>query len=1505
MSGATCTDRTPDGSLMFVLPVGKSPQNATASMRDTYDRALQEQMEPKWITTEESLALSCRNSTEVFVCDPFRGPAFEHLIGIGCRVVGPLSMALCIQEHQSLPRRPNPLYSLSFRGIVVTATALSTQEREKVQTRVQLMGGNFVSALTSSVTHLVAGEVGSKKYHVAVGLKLPVMQPKWVNLFWEKEQRTLSHASSDAYDHLRLPAFKGLTITLSQVSPAERKVLQALVESNGGKYSGQLKNKDTTHVVLLHGTGNKYKHGQAWHLHCVNVRWLYDSAQAGYALDESLYAVKPQGATKSTPNSFVEGPTPSFDVSAIEKSNVVSCLEETTNINVSDMSRATQRDPVDEIDVEKLSSCCGQFLDGCCVLLWGFAPEKLDKMRRVVNACGGVRFNEYAEEVTHVVVAEGANISELKKTIAKQGGLPYLVSAQWFAESCVLGILQKIDTYLLVKAAPKPSIVESPSSLSSRALEVSQKAPPRELDVTPLPDLSDIVNQYRTSVSITENSPALQGSRVLVDPKQPSGLDVVPAEAAVKGTGLPCDQPSGPSTERVPSIALFDFMTFRIHDFKNEDEVLLREMIDRNGGKVITDMRKKTDGLRKLIEVVPLVVDLGKDYDKFGGSVVTYCWLQSCIHAEMLLEFESDRLFSPFEKPKLPEPLRDCVISFSQYNTPEREFLVHLAESMGAVCQEFLVRKISKQRKLSCNTHLVACEPQGSKYEAAKKWGLPVVTKEWLVASANFYTRLDEDQFFVDNVYNETSCAKGSEDLESVSDAERGPKNMRIDNTFAHPEAPATSLTLEREHTSSLQHALPLNWSEYHTDSAEGESIQLECSNPPDKFETPDHVRKVSIDGVQTPGSYLKSQRIRELMHQSRYSSSTSTASVDASISEETFQQMLDGTHNVKLHLPGLPEQLEAKESATRKKPHKLSLGKQLAQNMKLAAERIGDKDLLDGLMSTPTPKEAQVPAFPFPEPNSRPLAGVIVSVSKKLAQQDKALGDIVASLGGQRAQTSIEHCTHFVYQGRSGEPLPREAARARDKGKKLVSPEWVFACKGSGTRLDEADFPSIYDERLSLSGHLTAVRIPRQKSSTKERSSSSKMGLPKSQPRIDNDTSMQQYTPRSVEPPPQQLTENQQIISDQLDELMSAAKEASRRLSHHQPSRLSMFNSPVLDIPHPISSLPARYSENLPLPDSESQFVGVTWDDPTRREEMEKLADKLSEVEPLSQLSQWDETDDVFNAPKLQDPMPEPPKKFMLSGVAEEQKAYYAGIVEELGGVLLTSKSYDPQMTHLVLVNALKNERYLAAVAAGKFVLHTAYLDESATAGRFLDEEQYEWGGPLTERVLANLSTSSVKNQKKKPQPAYAPQRWRKFLSRNPDSRGAFSGWRVILFASGEAKEAVYRRVLEAGGATILPSSPPDFQTGDVTHALFDAGMARSVDLKMLMDTGVLCLKAEYMAMYLVEDPAPSPEKFRISELMSLLDCGAPSGILASKRSGSNASSDENSRHKAKRNRQ
>lgn len=58
----------------------------------------------------------------------------------------------------------------------------------EVMDLVQLMGGQVYLDLNVSVTHLIAGEVGSKKYLVAASLDKPILLPAWVKTCWEKSQ---------------------------------------------------------------------------------------------------------------------------------------------------------------------------------------------------------------------------------------------------------------------------------------------------------------------------------------------------------------------------------------------------------------------------------------------------------------------------------------------------------------------------------------------------------------------------------------------------------------------------------------------------------------------------------------------------------------------------------------------------------------------------------------------------------------------------------------------------------------------------------------------------------------------------------------------------------------------------------------------------------------------------------------------------------------------------------------------------------------------------------------------------------------------------------------------------------------------------------------------------------------------------------------------------------------------------------------------------------------------
>lgn len=65
--------------------------------------------------------------------------------------------------------------------------------------------------------------------------------------------------------------------------------------------------------------------------------------------------------------------------------------------------------------------------------------------------------------------------------------------------------------------------------------------------------------------------------------------------------------------------------------------------------------------------------------------------------------------------------------------------------SVGASCQEYFVRKASRQYQAS--THLLCQDPDGNKYKAAMKWNIPVVSREWLFACAASGTLVPIDDY--------------------------------------------------------------------------------------------------------------------------------------------------------------------------------------------------------------------------------------------------------------------------------------------------------------------------------------------------------------------------------------------------------------------------------------------------------------------------------------------------------------------------------------------------------------------------------------------------------------------------------------------------------------------------------------------------------------------------------------------------------------------------------------
>ncbi|XP_077418732.1 SMC5-SMC6 complex localization factor protein 1 isoform X2 [Vanacampus margaritifer] len=156
----------------------------------------------------------------------------------------------------------------------------------------------------------------------------------------------------------------------------------------------------------------------------------------------------------------------------------------------------------------------------------------------------------------------------------------------------------------------------------------------------------------------------------------------------------------------------------------------------------------------------------------------------------------------------------------------------------------------------------------------------------------------------------------------------------------------------------------------------------------------------------------------------------------------------------------------------------------------------------------------------------------------------------------------------------------------------------------------------------------------------------------------------------------------------------------------------------------------------------------------------------------------------------------------FQISGIKnrEEKIALLRGI-HQLGGKYIGSSVYHSVCTHLISPQVLASEKSLASCAAGKWVVTPDYVLDSVRNGSWLPEEPYEVAIPTD-------TTSAV-----------SPVRhWREKVTSGAIT-GAFHGWRVLLMVHDSSRSVMFKRVLQAGSATIYSHPPPSHAS--ITHVL------------------------------------------------------------------------------------
>lgn len=130
-------------------------------------------------------------------------------------------------------------------------------------------------------------------------------------------------------------------------------------------------------------------------------------------------------------------------------------------------------------------------------------------------------------------------------------------------------------------------------------------------------------------------------------------------------------------------------------------------------------------------------------------TIINFFLQEDCFESGQTVPVQYYHQSISVDKSKMP--LTGCCLGFSSYTGKEKIFLARLAQNLGAVYQDVLARKSNEANGVIMSTHLICPVQSGSKYNAAMKWGLPVLTKDWLLACAKYGTKVDEVQYFLTN----------------------------------------------------------------------------------------------------------------------------------------------------------------------------------------------------------------------------------------------------------------------------------------------------------------------------------------------------------------------------------------------------------------------------------------------------------------------------------------------------------------------------------------------------------------------------------------------------------------------------------------------------------------------------------------------------------------------------------------------------------------------------------
>ena len=1188
------------------------------------------------------------NRQSVFVCDTIQSEVTRSLLDAKCKVIGPAVVCWCLKQEQALPNAEDSLvYCMTMSGIHVSCSNLEQPERDEAYELIAMMGGEASKNLTSDVTHLVAGSVGSKKYRTAVKVGIPVMSTDWIKKCWEESQTRIISALDDEFNIMKCPTFKGCCICVTGIE--NRQQLRQIIEENAGTYSGELIMDKCSHLVAKHPRGVKYNYAMKWGLFVVSPLWLYESVQQAVCLDEQLYPVEQTGKDcedegQAIGKGDIHAKRDQLECEITEKHSVAAAASDIQLLNL-------------QMDVNNL------YLDGCKIVIRSEDNSMVDTLCQIVNIGGGTRCRDTSDSVTHLVTDKLDEKDALRS-------IPYIVSSAWLIACC----------------ERKQRVSEEEYTLTEECL-------------VPVDNNSMRNDAVTTDCPTSCVSPAFSNN----DNESDGIMD------GYMQAGIIHQQMQAPPAVPLPLAG----KSFAVADVAPGQEDELCRQIMLHGG-VINEV--------STADILIVSIDSSVVCHHDRQQLRTPFWLSRSIENRQCLDSSLHPLYQPIPIVGDFRPFSGQVFSISQFVDLESDVLIQFIQLLGGTVQMEMLR--IDQDNLKKTDFLVLREAAGSKYEASKLWNVPAVLPSWIYGCAQSRSLIDVRPFLV----------QGGQVREGVPEEtlshEVQQKTNGTKTSVGSRQSLGTALAFLNEKIKpQFETADALTGLNSSTgDSASGHSVNGSVLSSAFR----DNMQ-VAISRLTHPTDNEKTGESREDV-----ADPSCLIGVVVFVTKKLAKQQAD-LHNIISSLGG-DYRYTYDESCT----HIIYEGRWQAggKEMKLAKQNnnfvVSPHWLSACLKAGRRVDEEEFPHTYNPrmlltgvttgrqsEPMRVDEGNVSLHKSNQLLDKPQSLGeqceaDLTGSEQGEvkatsgAAQESASCEDREDYKRQIDELVTAARSRRTTRGRKSL--QRVSTSKADRELADGSS------RVIRSSGELCDTTCGSLSVTWRESMSMATIGYDDPSGREERERIIAQMKETAIEEEKQ--TEGDCTSGRKRKKLHRYSKvrclpESQTHTTVQRPSGCA--SSPL----SPLSASQRLTQKHKPTPPAPPP-IAVPIRPPAKAN---------SPLDCSLLLSQSTTANHV--------------RIFQLSGLDRDEKMDYSALIESLGGKFYDYDHYVTSTSHLIAAKASRTEKFMAMVSAGKWVLHKSYLEASRQAGKFVNEEEHEWG-----RVVSG---------KEKPSDlAKAAQRWR-----------------------------------------------------------------------------------------------------------------------------------------------